>query len=318
MKHFRIGLLVGALSALSFQPVGLWPLMPLAVVGLCELIWRSKSLRHALAIGWGFGLGQFVVGLNWIATAFTYQAAMPAWLGWIAVVLLSLYLAVYPALATGLSWKFGRSDRFLLMLVLSGAWPIIEWLRATMFTGFAWNPVGFALVDTPVLVWAQFIGTYGLSCFLVFIAGAIWLAINGDKAPRNALIGFAALFLIMYFIPPAQRSTGKSIRVVQPNIGQEDKWREGYSAEAARRLGVLSVSPGGQHPRLLFWPEAAVTDPLEDARTGEHQAMAEYERTRAASLVGPGEYLLTGGIALFSNGGRTIDGAANSVFILGP
>ena len=96
-------MLIGALSAFAFAPVGLWPLMPLAIAGLCELVWRSKSLKGSLAIGWGFGLGQFVIGLNWIATAFTYQAAMPAWLGWIAVLLLSLYLAVYPALATGLA-----------------------------------------------------------------------------------------------------------------------------------------------------------------------------------------------------------------------
>ena len=60
-------------------------------------------------LGWAFGFGQFVVGLNWIATAFTYQAAMPAWLGWVAVVLLSVYLALYPALATGLAWRLGAT-----------------------------------------------------------------------------------------------------------------------------------------------------------------------------------------------------------------
>ena len=72
----------------------------------------EERSAQSLAIGWGFGLGQFVIGLNWIATAFTYQAAMPAWLGWVAVVLLSLYLAVYPAIAAGLAWRFGQvADR---------------------------------------------------------------------------------------------------------------------------------------------------------------------------------------------------------------
>src|SRR6059058_2463653 len=122
MKHFLLALLVGAISAFAFAPVGLWPLMLLAVGLVCELIWRSKSLKQSLAVGWGFGLGQFVIGLNWIATAFTYQAAMPAWLGWVAVVLLSLYLAVYPALAAGLAWRWGRSDRLALTLLLAAAW----------------------------------------------------------------------------------------------------------------------------------------------------------------------------------------------------
>src|SRR5881227_1085245 len=110
MKHFLLALLVGALSAFAFAPVGLWPLMPLVIAVLCELVWRSTSLKQSLAVGWGFGLGQFVIGLNWIATAFTYQAAMPAWLGWVAVVLLSLYLAIYPALASGLAWRFKQKS----------------------------------------------------------------------------------------------------------------------------------------------------------------------------------------------------------------
>ena len=85
--NFLIALLVGAASSFAFQPVGLWPLMPVAFAILCELIARAPSLRRALLIGWGFSVGQFCVGLNWIATAFTFQAAMPAWLGWVAVLL---------------------------------------------------------------------------------------------------------------------------------------------------------------------------------------------------------------------------------------
>src|SRR3954464_11289316 len=139
MRPNLYAFLAGLAAACAFQPLALWPLMPVALACFLRLAREAPPARAGPALGWWFGLGQFVLGLNWIATAFTYQAAMPAWLGWVAVVLLSLYLAVYPALATGLSWKFGRSGRFLLMLVLSGAWPIVEWLRATMFTGFAWN-----------------------------------------------------------------------------------------------------------------------------------------------------------------------------------
>ena len=102
-----IARVVGAVSAFAFAPVGLWPLMPVAFALLCELLDRATSLKRALLIGWLFGLGQFVVGLNWIATAFTYQAAMPAWLGWIAVVLLSLYLAIYPVVPAGVGWAVG-------------------------------------------------------------------------------------------------------------------------------------------------------------------------------------------------------------------
>ena len=317
MKHFLIALLIGAASAFAFAPVGLWPLMPLALAALCEFIWRSKSIKQALAIGWAFGLGQFLVALNWLPTSFTYQANMPAWLGWVALVLLSLYLAVYPALATGLAFRFKDQRPVALVLALAGVWPITEWLRGTMFTGFPWNPIGVTLVDTDVLNAATVIGTYGLTILVVLAGGMLWLLTHKHWRAAGALL---AVLFVMHFMPwPLVRDKDRilrEIRVIQPNIGQEDKWRPGFEEEAARRLAILSMKPGGQRPRLLLWPEAAVTDPLEDELTVD-RSYAELERQRAAALVAPPEYLLTGGIAVFSRDGRSISGAANSIFILG-
>src|SRR5438067_12069178 len=144
MRYVLCAFTAGAISAFAFEPAAFWPLLLIAFAFLCEFACRSKSLGRALLTGWAFGVGQFVIGLNWIATAFTFQANMPAWLGWVAVVLLSLYLAIYPALATGLAWRFGRKDRVVLVVVLGGAWAITEWLRGTMFTGFPWNPAAAA------------------------------------------------------------------------------------------------------------------------------------------------------------------------------
>jgi apolipoprotein N-acyltransferase len=343
---FLIALLTGAVSAFAFEPYALWPLMPLAFAALCELIARAPTLRRALLIGWGFSVGQFCIGLNWIATAFTFQAAMPAWLGWIAVVLLSFYLAVYPMLAVGLAWKFGRTRRLAQVLALAGAWAICEWLRGTMFTGFAWNPVGVTLVDTPWRLVARFIGTYGLSMLVVLGGGALWLA--GRRAFRSAAGVTLALAMLLLLpkpsiptpiglktfdageetplpSPPSLPRTplprtapaliqSTKIRIVQPNIGQQDKWREGFGEVAASRLNALS---GARDDRseLIFWPEAAVTDPLADNRAlARPYIMAE--RQRATRMLGLGDVLLTGGLAFASSDGRNVDAAANSVFVL--
>src|SRR6476619_1329612 len=127
MVYVFYAFLAGIGSAFAFEPTGLWPLMPVAFALLCEFICRSKTIARGMLVGWAFGFGQFAVGLNWIATAFTYQSAMPPWLGWIAVVLLSIYLAIYPAMAAGLAWRFGREDRVVLVVVLGGGWAITEW-----------------------------------------------------------------------------------------------------------------------------------------------------------------------------------------------
>jgi len=311
-----VALATGLASAFAFQPADLWPLMPIAFMILLELLWRTTKLWRALLAGYLFGLGQFVVGLNWIATAFTYQAAMPAWLGWVAVVLLSIYLAVYPALAAGVAWRF-RSERSALILTLAGAWAICEWLRAGVFTGFAWNPVAVALAPTPLITASALIGTYGLSELVVLFAGAIWLLLDRKWLP-SAIIAVAAVLLSLI---PAPRllstpDSAKPVRVVQPNIGQEVKWRPEFAERSAERLAQLSAQPGGQHPRLLFWPEAAVTEPLEDDRPGPFAAYATWERRRASALLRPGEFLLTGGIAVLSKDGLSILAATNSVFVL--
>src|SRR3546814_11667736 len=77
------------------------------------------------------------------------QDKMPHWLGYAAPIALALYLAVYPAIAAGLAWKFASARavgnatahpdaRFAL--VAGAAWIATEYLRATMFTGYAWDP----------------------------------------------------------------------------------------------------------------------------------------------------------------------------------
>jgi apolipoprotein N-acyltransferase len=318
MLYVLYALLAGLGSAFAFEPAGLWPLLPVAIALLCELICRSKSLWHALLTGWAFGVGQFALGLNWIATAFTFQSNMPAWLGWVAVVLLSLYLAVYPALATGLAWRFGRQDRVVLVTVLGGAWAITEWLRGTMFTGFPWNPAAAAFAPTPLITVTALIGTYGLSGLAVLLGGAIWLEYHKKWLPLVLIVGVTALLWVLPSSPvPPDPLAVMNVRIVQPNIGQEDKWRPSFAEEAARRLASLSGPPASE-PRLLLWPEAAVTDPLDDARTDEHQAFAQFERTRATSLLGPNDRLLTGGIAIASKDGVHVDGAANSIFVLAP
>jgi apolipoprotein N-acyltransferase len=115
---------------------------------------------------------------------------------------------------------------------------------------------------------------------------------------------------------PDDPLTIRNVRIVQPNIGQQDKWTPGYDEEAARRLAALSGPPTGE-PRLLLWPEAAITAPVEDQRAAQ-QGFAQFQRMRAASVLGPNDILLTGGLAVESRDGVHTDRATNSIFALAP
>src|SRR6187399_436192 len=125
-------LALGLLSATGFQPLGLWPLALAAMAGFVALVAEASDAKRAAWLGWLFGVAHFTFSNNWIATAFTYQAEMPAALGWVAVPLLALYLAVYPAIAAlGARALAGRGLGWPLALAFAGCWTISELLRAT-------------------------------------------------------------------------------------------------------------------------------------------------------------------------------------------
>ena len=318
MKPLALAFLAGLVAACGFEPLGLWPLTLAAVAGLLWLIREAPNLRSALARGWWFGVGHFVVGLNWIATAFTYQSEMPASLGYVAVLLLSLYLAVYPAAAAGLAWRWGRKDELRLILFFAAAWIVTEWLRATLFTGFAWNPLGVALLPTMAADAARLVGTYGLSGLAVILAGALlrlalrqWVGAV-ELAGMIVAASSAGLLAGNYERGP----DGPAIRIVQPNIGQQDKWREDFEEENLIRLEGYSTG-GRDEPRLLLWPEAAVTRPLQNGlRDPGHVAEVAEVRRAVAGILGEKDLLLTGGVTWQSPDGRDVTSATNSVFAI--
>jgi len=306
-----IAFALGLVAACGFAPLELWPLTLLCFAGLTLLLDEVADLRRAICLGWWFGLGHFCLGLNWIATAFTYQAAMPPWLGWVAVFLLSLYLAVFPAIATGAAWLFSRDKPVSLPFFFGATWIVNELLRASVFTGFAWNPLAAIWAPVwPIRELTAWIGTYGLSGLTILFSGLIWLALTHRKA-QLAVAALVACGVAAALAPhPAEPDDPKTIllHVVQPNIGQDRKWDEAQSADNYHRLTALSGKPGPR-PRLLLWPEVAVPALL------EQDPMA---RLAIASLLGPHDEMILGAQSVKFDAQGIPLSASNSAFGLDP
>lgn len=310
MTRNLLVLLTGALAALGFAPLGLWPLTLVALMLLLELLVRAGSSRGACGTGWVFGMGLFLVSLCWLPTAFTYQANMPAWLGWVGEVLLSGYLALYPALACGLAWRLMRAHRVGFVFVLAATWMLAEWLRGTLLTGFAWNPLGVIWLPLPAVSRAaSWIGAYGLSSVAVVVAGVLWLGMRWRWTVTVAL-AMAVGAVLSWWSPAripgidAPGPAGIAVRVVQPNIGQDEKYDQDERNE--RLYASLSGKPGPV-PRVLFWPEGATLRLLEI----EPQARADL-----AALLGPRDLLLIGGESITRGAKPSDDVYHNSVFAL--
>ncbi len=324
-----IALVAGALSATAFAPLDAWLAGLIGFAVLLRLTHEAPTLKQALLRGWLFGLGHFTVGNNWIQHAFDYQDKMPPALGYLAVVLLSLYLAVYPALAMGLAWRFGHRRRADLpfALVAAAAWIVTEYLRGVMFTGYPWNPLGVIWLPLPgVAQLAAWTGTYALSGLAVLGAGTLHLASLRDWRPLAGFAlaaGAAALLLHPAPAPPAPGTP--RVRVVQPNIGQEASLDGTRAVRSLAELVRLSndrgkVPPGGPVPRLIVWPEGAVDYWIEDGYPAAWYEDADPRTIRRAiaRTLGPRDRALVGGNALIFGGDRQLDAAANSVFAVDP
>lgn len=314
-------LLAGFLSATGFAPLQLWPVAIACLAALILLVDAAPDRRSAFLRGWLFGVGHFTLGLNWIAHAFTFQDSMPHWFGYGAVLLLSLYLAAYPGLTALAAWWAARrsgAHSFLFFLLLFAAcWIGGEYLRATLFTGFAWNPLGVVWLPTGVAIASTIVGTYGLGALLILAAGALLLLIRRNWVAATAIAAPLALLALwgQFDRAPETPPGAPRIRVVQPDIGQDQKYSAANEWANYRKLATLSGTPRPA-PRLIFWPEAAIPAYLD---------MEPEWRDRLAALLGPGDLLMTGADKVYfeeQDRGLYVDrkmvGAHNSLWVVTP
>lgn len=318
----------GGLAATGFAPLGLWPLTLAALAFLLHRIDIAKGWRQALLSGWLFGLGQFTVGNGWIATAFTYQAEMPAWLGWIAVILVALYLAVYPALATLGGWWLAHTRRAALLPSIAACWIMAEWLRSWVFTGYAWNPLAMVTLggfERPGLaLLSQWTGTYALSGLVVLLGGWWLFALRSWHkrqywAAAAYLLGPAILLVLP--LHGERREGTVPFTLVQPDVRQELLADPANFENQFRVTAALSLARNPGERRLVLWPESGVPDFLrpgyprfwyEETTFAADPVLA---RERIGRVAGPGALLLTGTTDLAMDGPR-VAGAYNVVTAL--
>ena len=300
-------LVLGLLGATAFPPLGLWPVGLLSLALLTILLKDAARPRDAAVLGWLFGWSHLSLANNWIATAFTYQADMPVALGAVAVPLLCVYLAIYPAIAAwaarALLEKRPAFGSILAFGAVFGAfWIVTEWLRSWVFTGYPWPPLGLMLLgnwDSPgiarVLPW---VGTYALSGMTIVLAAGLAALAVRKKWPALALAVAATAAVMLW---PAGRGAEGDVRftLVQPLLPQDELNDPSKFEEQFARIARLTL-PSRDENRLVLWPESAVPDYLEDGYPQIYYSRMTaagdpaFARSRIGSLVGENSLLLTG------------------------
>ena len=294
----------GLVAATGFPPLALWPIALVGIAGLAWLVWRSSGWKQAALIGWLFGFSHLTLANNWIATAFTFQAKMPAALGWAAVPLLCVYLAVFPAIATGLAKVLApRAALAAFAPMLGACWILGEWLRSWVFTGYPWPPLSLALLGDwsrpGAAIALPVTGTYALSGILIALV-ALVLAALAKRRWFGAGLLLVLVAAAMLWDAPARQEGTLPFTLVQPNIGQDEINDPGQFEAQFQRQAALSRPMRATDRRLVLWAEGSLPDYLEPGYPQRYYdqltagADPAFARGRIASALGEGGLVLVG------------------------
>jgi apolipoprotein N-acyltransferase len=277
----------GAVSVLAMAPFFLWPVMfvtfPLLVWTLDSACFHEaeaeeplaafrKRLRNAALIGWAFGFGYFLASIYWIGYAFYVDADRYAALMPLAVAALPAGLALFYAAAAALAAALWRRG-YVRLLAFAWAFFCAEAARGYLFTGFPWNLFGEALAASePHMQMAAHIGVYGLTlaALLIFPAPAALIAAPQARYARQWAPALAAILALAgsyasgshRLRQEAGEVEGARLRIVQPNVPQQERWKPENQNWIFERISTLSRQGTSGDDISAFthviWPESSV------------------------------------------------------------
>jgi apolipoprotein N-acyltransferase len=319
-RRRAIAFVSGAVGALALPPFSLFALI---AVPLSIAVWLidgaqdhrrgralTGSLSAAFGAGWWMGFGYFLSSLWWVGSALLVEADKFAWALPLAVVALPAALAVFPAAGFALArlmWSPGPLRIFALAFGLG----VAEWARGLLFTGFPWNDLGMALgVNLALAQTASLVGLHGLTFLTVAIFAApatLWRVSESRLNLAPTMIAALALVLMAAFgefrlmAPASATVPGVKLRLIQPNVGQDDASFSPQNKQAILRryfdLSERATSPdrsGVRDVTHLIWPESAFPFIL----SRDPQALSEI-----VDFLGSGATLITGAARREDEGG---------------
>jgi apolipoprotein N-acyltransferase len=328
-RRILIAFLAGAATTLALAPTNVWP-VPFVTFPI--LVWlidgaaagRLGGVLAAASAGWWFGFGYFLAGLYWMGNALLVDARTFGWLLPFAVIGIPAGLALFPAFGLALArliWTRGASR----ILALAVALTVVEWLRGHVLTGFPWNALGYLLTSPLSLAQsAALVGLWGITfvAIAIFASPAV-LADETSETKRPWLTPALALILLAAMAgygtwrlsrTPTSYVDNVKLRIMQPNLPQDDKFN--YSAKQQVMNRYIALSDRASGPQAsgvrdvthLIWPESAFPFFL----TREADALAQI-----AALLPEGTVLITGAIrAPDVAPGTAIRRAYNSIYVI--
>ncbi|NNE44005.1 MAG: apolipoprotein N-acyltransferase [Gemmatimonadetes bacterium] len=273
LRVFAKGALSGLLLAFAFPPLNLFPL---AFVGLVPVLWtlddlavhgRGRPLREwsgrAFGLGFSCAFAYFLALIWWIVMLDAPALTIP-WVRYPGVVALVGYLALYFGFF-GVAYAWIRARTAVHPVVVAPAlWVVADVARGYWELGFPWGHLGYSQAHfLPALQMASVTGVHGMTAWLVICNALLLRALRPGHGNRVlsgvALVGIVAVPIFLGWQRIQEPIDAPTIRValVQPNIGNKEKWAADRRAEHFESMADLSRQGVAQGAELVVWPETA-------------------------------------------------------------
>lgn len=265
-RRYALAFGLGALMVLTMAPIGLFPLLFIVVPAFATLSRAAPTRFKSFAVGWAFGAGYFIFGLYWVSWALFVDIAQFGWVLPLSAIVGPAALAIYYGFIPLLARPF-RNSRAAHAFAVAAAWSLVEYARGHLMTGFPWIMPGYAWDwALPVMQTAAFTGVYGLT-LLTLCWAAIPLLGRHETLRHVVLLSLlcAAAFGGMRMAAhETEQSGNRTIRVVQANIPQTNKWNKDDDWRNFEKHLDLSHAPATLKDPITFvvWPESSVQSDL--------------------------------------------------------
>ncbi|SHI81458.1 apolipoprotein N-acyltransferase [Wenxinia saemankumensis] len=261
----------GVVAGAGQAPWWLWPLTLLALaLGLREAA-AAPSARGAAGRMWLFGAGYFGWTLQWIVSPFLVEPEVYGWMAPFALILSAGGFALFWGAAGWLGRSGAGAGRPAIWAV-AALLGLAEAARSLVLTGFPWAMLGHVWIDTGAARLAALGGPHLLTALTLLGAASLASALAAGPGRGRSRPGWlvpAALPVLAALLPlpdgPAPAAEAPLVRIVQPNVPQDEKWSGDVAAQRLADLQRLGRGSGADPvpADLVVWPETALPWPID-------------------------------------------------------